>query len=69
MVAWSWELAVQIVKRVRSEIYFEGTTAWGLGEGRPDGEVSLSLLGCWVREKDEESSRYRKRKEHSRQYF
>lgn len=48
---------MQIVKRVRFEIYFEGTTAWGLGKGRPDGEVSLSLSGCWIREKDKESSR------------
>lgn len=48
---------MQIVKRVRFEIYFEGTTAWGLGKERPDGEVSLSLSGCWIREKDKESSR------------
>lgn len=36
---------------------FEGTTAQELGDGKPDGEVSPSLLGCGVREKNEEFSR------------
>lgn len=42
------------------EIYFEGISSWGLGEGRPGREGDTSL-GCWVVEKDEESSRERER--------
>lgn len=46
------------MKGVRVKAYFGGTTTWGLGEGRPDREGDTSL-GCWVIEKDEDSSRER----------
>ena len=49
---------------VRFGIFFVGTIAWGVREGRPNSEGGTSP-GCWVVEKDEESSRERKRKEHS----
>lgn len=46
-MAWTREIAVQMVKRVRFEIFFVGTIAWGVGEGRPNREDGTSL-GCWV---------------------
>lgn len=66
-MAWTREIAVQMVKRVRFEIFFVGTIAWGVGEGRPNREDGTSL-GCWVVEMRSPPERGRE-KEHSRQFF